>query len=795
MGYGKTTAAMDYFHDRAANYVWLSVERYESSSQFIWYSLVKQISKSIPELGNHLRTLGFPNDASQRERILQIIEDFVHKTDIVLVIDDYHFAHVPELDMLLEQIVWSNIKGFHILIISRTMPEMNIDELMLKGYCYLIKNRLFEVSQTEVIEFFKLHNHTTSDEIAKEIYEITEGWFSAVYLLMQRYVETGSIDPDESMEMLIETAVMARYSDREAYILVSLCILDSFTSQQAVYVTGYKNTERTIRKISRENSFIRYDRRSQVYRIHNILRIYLYQLLNNHYSPAEVKDIYRRAGEWCIKNGDMLVGIKHLQKANDFDGILLAFENPLTNLFFGDNYKFVMDMFDRIPEETKYRHPIGYLSYVCIYTTDINMAEGARLLTKIEDHYESETDLDPEMKRRIWGEIELIRSYVEFNHAEAMFNKMKSAYTALAGRSSIAHRNKVISFGSPHSMYLFYREKGKLESTMSCLINMFPYYSEMADGCGKGIENILQAECCLETGKYDEAERHANKAIYKASTINELSVMICANMTLARIYAVKGKYEEVLDIIKKFNPIVEACGLSLLMSAWDISCGYIAGIMGRKDKFSNRLISGDWNKSYRTYQGLGFYYIVYGKYLLLHMDFLRLEVLCEEMRQTFSVFHNQLGFIHAYIQEAIAKQHLYGIHEAKTCLLNAIEIGMADNLVLPFAEYGVHILEILNALHKDFRTDVYLTSLLTHATKYCDNQRTLVNTPREAPLLTDREMDVLKLVVEGKNNKEIAGSLFLAEVTVRKNITSIYRKLNVSGRASAVKKTLDLNIL
>ena len=54
---------------------------------------------------------------------------------------------------------------------------------------------------------------------------------------------------------------------------------------------------------------------------------------------------------------------------------------------------------------------------------------------------------------------------------------------------------------------------------------------------------------------------------------------------------------------------------------------------------------------------------------------------------------------------------------------------------------------------------------------------------------------MLDLLVEGKTNREIAAELFIAEVTVSKNITSIYRKVGVTGRPSAVKKVMELKIL
>lgn len=52
--------------------------------------------------------------------------------------------------------------------------------------------------------------------------------------------------------------------------------------------------------------------------------------------------------------------------------------------------------------------------------------------------------------------------------------------------------------------------------------------------------------------------------------------------------------------------------------------------------------------------------------------------------------------------------------------------------------------------------------------------------------LTDREIDVLKLLADGSKYKEISDKLFLAEGTVRNYISSIYSKLDVKGRNEAV---------
>lgn len=49
---------------------------------------------------------------------------------------------------------------------------------------------------------------------------------------------------------------------------------------------------------------------------------------------------------------------------------------------------------------------------------------------------------------------------------------------------------------------------------------------------------------------------------------------------------------------------------------------------------------------------------------------------------------------------------------------------------------------------------------------------------------TGRELEVLKLIAEGKNNEEIAEKLFLSVRTVEKHITNIYNKMGVSGKSA-----------
>ncbi|MFC9561364.1 response regulator [Agromyces sp. NPDC056965] len=71
--------------------------------------------------------------------------------------------------------------------------------------------------------------------------------------------------------------------------------------------------------------------------------------------------------------------------------------------------------------------------------------------------------------------------------------------------------------------------------------------------------------------------------------------------------------------------------------------------------------------------------------------------------------------------------------------------------------------------------------------------------PPDAPApehpLTEREVDVVRLLAAGRSNREIAGALFLAEGTVKNLVTSVLAKLQVRDRTQAALRARDVGIL
>lgn len=64
-----------------------------------------------------------------------------------------------------------------------------------------------------------------------------------------------------------------------------------------------------------------------------------------------------------------------------------------------------------------------------------------------------------------------------------------------------------------------------------------------------------------------------------------------------------------------------------------------------------------------------------------------------------------------------------------------------------------------------------------------------------APALSPRELEVLRLVADGRSNPEIARALFIGEATVKTHLLHAFEKLDVSDRTRAVTRAMELGLL
>jgi DNA-binding NarL/FixJ family response regulator len=112
-------------------------------------------------------------------------------------------------------------------------------------------------------------------------------------------------------------------------------------------------------------------------------------------------------------------------------------------------------------------------------------------------------------------------------------------------------------------------------------------------------------------------------------------------------------------------------------------------------------------------------------------------------------------------------------YDTEAEVLPAIEAGATGYLLKDAATD-----QLLGAVEAAARGEAVLAPAVT--------SRLMGRLREPEPVLTERELEVLRLVAEGTTNRDIASSLFLSEATVKTHLLHIYAKLGATDRAAAV---------
>lgn len=128
--------------------------------------------------------------------------------------------------------------------------------------------------------------------------------------------------------------------------------------------------------------------------------------------------------------------------------------------------------------------------------------------------------------------------------------------------------------------------------------------------------------------------------------------------------------------------------------------------------------------------------------------------------------------------DADARVLMLTIHQDREYLFKALDLG-AMGYVLKDAESRV----LVEAIRTVYAGQTYIHSSM--AKELITEFKRIKSGDDNPNQLSPRELEVLKLLAKGMVNKEIAGTLFISEKTVKNHISSIFRKLDVQDRTQA----------
>lgn len=139
-----------------------------------------------------------------------------------------------------------------------------------------------------------------------------------------------------------------------------------------------------------------------------------------------------------------------------------------------------------------------------------------------------------------------------------------------------------------------------------------------------------------------------------------------------------------------------------------------------------------------------------------------------------------------------AKIIMLTIHQEREYLFQSLRLG-AGGYILKDADGSV----LTEAIRKVYEGESYIQPTMAKELVMEFKRFTLseASVKEKSGFLSNRELDVLKLIAKGKINKDIAKELYISEKTVKNHVTNIFKKLNVKDRTQAAVYALKNNLV
>jgi LuxR family maltose regulon positive regulatory protein len=151
--------------------------------------------------------------------------------------------------------------------------------------------------------------------------------------------------------------------------------------------------------------------------------------------------------------------------------------------------------------------------------------------------------------------------------------------------------------------------------------------------------------------------------------------------------------------------------------------------------------------------------------------------------------------------QALILQRVGDTDRATSVLGRALSLAEPEVYVRMFVDEGDPMTALLRSLQARGASSGYVDRLLVALQRSGGGARVPVGPTvstygqRLPEGLSERELEVLRLVASGRSNREIARELYVSLGTVKTHINNTYRKLGVNSRTRAVARARDLDLV
>lgn len=806
------------------------------------------VEGSAPNIGDGvLNALEAPQPPPAEWLLTTLLNEITTLPDnFILVLDDYHLVDSRPVDDALSFLLEHQPPQMHLVIATREDPHLPLARLRVRGELAELRAADLRFTPFEAADFLnRVMGLSLSAEDIASLETRTEGWIAGLQLAaisMQGHKDTtGFIKSFTGSHHFVLDYLLAEVLQRQSksvqHFLLRTSILNRLCGSLCDAILLDSSGQATLEHLERANLFIvPLDQERRWYRYHHLFADLLAYRLKQTLKPSEIQKLHSQASAWLEQNDLLEEAIHHALLGKDDERAILMVERVARTMMFAGRVNDLRNWLEALPQA-----PVGDHLYLRIYRTWIDLLQG-RIDLSEPALLKMETMLralppSPENDTLLKEMIVILSHWVALAGNTSRAIHLAQEALGFLPEGDEAARARVFS-----ALAIAYGSEGNVEKADAAFRECLRLAQASAN-YSLAAHTMMRAGIWL--GYYGKLHQAASmyQSIIDMGVQAGQKIFYPSGQGLIGLSGIYLEWNELESAEKALQQGMELCiqaGLDGVFTGYVFKSrlrqakGDLAGALEelqeleralpKSDTFSLtirkiqvRLAMGDTDAA--SHLALPFVSLLgsHAEHALERPPVVVVEIVEAILIRVYlalSEFEKALDLLdrlQATAEPGGRFGHLIEMHLLRSLALQkqnrgevpakaieslgrALALAEAEGYVLLFAEAGPDVVPLLRGVIKlpaaPDSVKKYARKLLRIVSKEDKSTGSPIETSEPAnemiEPLTDRELDVLRLIADGLKYAEIAGKLFISLNTVRTHVKGIYGKLDVNNRSEAI---------
>jgi LuxR family maltose regulon positive regulatory protein len=852
-GFGKTSLLSQWIAETHVPVAWLALDPEDNQpARFLTY-LIAALQTLHPQIGAiALALLQTPQPASPEAILTTLSNDLMRQTtaDFALVLDDYHVIEAPPIHRSLALLLEHRPPGMHLVIVTRADPPLPLARLRARGQLCEVRASDLRFGAEETSTFLqRVVGLELAPAALAAIQDRTEGWVAGLQLAaialrgsanMTAFLAAFTGSHRFVLDYLSEE-VLGQQSTAVQAFLLQTAILNQLSGPLCDALVDQSGSQAMLEALDQAHLFIvALDAERRWYRYHHLFA----EVLRNRLrltQPTLLPELHLRASRWYEQQAMLAEAVQHALAAPDIARAARLIEEDGWSLVRQGHIQTLLGWLSSMPDAVVRERPLlcAYHALVLLASNQIAAAEAR--VRDAEQALQSGTPADAASMVPGWLALtradmscyagDLVATIAFAQQARALLPEAHVHQRA----SAMVHTSQVFlvhgdvtpamerlvaatvaparATGNPFVFLRSLTNLARLQVLQGQLHQAATTYAQAVqvtpEQAGLGVRISSAAYYCgfgdlmrewNDLAAADYMLREGRQIISETMMV-EADVVILGYTALARLHMARGDDTQALATVdacvrlaeqRHFSPILTA-QMMAMRAQIELAMGDLAAARRWADGMAPWAADvGDYRRE-REYLTLARVRIAQarrdsGGSLLpeaLH--------LLDQLLQDAEGKARSGSALEIQILRALALDAQDDRRSARTALEWALRHAEGAGYLRLFLDEGAAMVALLRDAHSQGIVPDYVATLLAAAGEQVEAGHARYSDALIEPL-TERERDVLRLLVAGRSNAAIAQALVVTVGTVKSHVNHIYSKLGVTSRSQAIARAHALHI-